>query len=101
MRPSNLYDDLHTALRFYKNNYIVRTTEINILSKLLDNIYSLRILEFNYISQSNHCSLSYIMAQKQSPGGVLLKNVLRNFVKLTGKHLSRSLFFNKVAGLSL
>ena len=27
------------------------------------------------------------------------KGVLRNFAKLTGKHLCRSLFFNKVAGL--
>ena len=26
------------------------------------------------------------------------KGVLRNFAKLTGKHLSKSLFFNKVAG---
>ena len=26
------------------------------------------------------------------------KDVLRNFAKFTGKHLCRSLFFNKVAG---
>ena len=29
------------------------------------------------------------------------KGVLRNFTKLTGKHLCQSLFFNKVAGLCL
>ena len=29
------------------------------------------------------------------------KGVLRNFVKLTGKHLCQSLFFGKVAGLFL
>ena len=29
------------------------------------------------------------------------KSVLRNFAKLTGKHLYQSLFFNKIAGLSL
>ena len=29
------------------------------------------------------------------------KGVLRNFAKFTGKHLCQSLFFNKVAGLSL
>ena len=29
------------------------------------------------------------------------KGVLRNFAKFTGKHLVQSLFFNKVAGLSL
>ena len=27
------------------------------------------------------------------------KGVLRNFTKFTGKHLSQSFFFNKVAGL--
>ena len=27
------------------------------------------------------------------------KGVLRNFAKLTGKHLCQSLFFNKIAGL--
>ena len=27
------------------------------------------------------------------------KDVLRNFAKFTGKHLCRTLFFNKVAGL--
>ena len=29
----------------------------------------------------------------------LWKDILRNFVKFTGKHLSHSLFLNKVAGL--
>ena len=29
------------------------------------------------------------------------KGVLRNFAKFTGKHLSQSLFFKKVAGLGL
>ena len=29
------------------------------------------------------------------------KGVLKNFAKFTGKHLYRSLFFNKVLGLSL
>ena len=37
--------------------------------------------------------------QKQSPWGVLLKGVFRNFAKFTGKYLCQSLFFNKVAGL--
>ena len=32
-------------------------------------------------------------------GGVLLKGVLRNFTKFTGKHLCQRLFFNKNAGL--
>ena len=29
----------------------------------------------------------------------MLKDVIRNFTKFTGKHLCQSLFFNKVAGL--
>ena len=56
---------------------------------------------FNSISQSYHSSLSYIKGQKQLPGGVLLKSVLRDFAKFSEKHLCQSLFFNKVAGLSL
>ena len=36
--------------------------------------------------------------QKQSPEVFCKNNVLRNFVKLTGKHLRKGLFFNKVAG---
>ena len=35
---------------------------------------------------------------KQSSGGVLSIDVLKNFAKFTEKHLYRSLFFNKVAG---
>ena len=35
---------------------------------------------------------------KQSPGGVLSKDVLQNFFNFTEKFLLRSLFFNKVAG---
>ena len=37
--------------------------------------------------------------QKQSSRGVMKKCVLRNFTKITGKHLRQSLFCNKVAGL--
>ena len=33
--------------------------------------------------------------EKQSPGGVTLKGVLKNFTKFTGKHLCQSVFFNK------
>ena len=35
------------------------------------------------------------------PGCSVRKAVLRNFAKYTGKHLSQSLFFNKVVGLRL
>ena len=36
--------------------------------------------------------------KKQSPKGVLSKDVLKNFVKFIEKHPCRWLFFNKVAG---
>ena len=37
--------------------------------------------------------------QKQSSEVLCAKGVLRNFTKVTRKHLCQSLFFNKVAGL--
>ena len=42
----------------------------------------------------------YFHKQKQPPKVFYKKGVLRNFTKLTGKHLRHSLFFNKVAALS-
>ena len=40
------------------------------------------------------------VAQKQPPEGALRKKgVLKIFTKFTGKHLSQSLLFNKVAGM--
>ena len=39
--------------------------------------------------------------QKQPPEVSMKKGVLENFAKFAGKHLCQSLFFNKVAGLSL
>ena len=36
---------------------------------------------------------------KQPPEELYAKNVLTNFTKFTGKHLCKSLFFNKVTGL--
>ena len=43
-------------------------------------------------------SLEFVNLQRQSPGGVLQTNVLKNFAKFTGKHQCQSLFTNKVAG---
>ena len=37
--------------------------------------------------------------RSSSPEVFYKKGVLRNFAKLTGKHLCQGLFFNKVAGL--
>ena len=36
--------------------------------------------------------------KKQSSGGVLSRDILKNFAKFTDKHFYPSLFFNKVAG---
>ena len=40
------------------------------------------------------------IVQKQPPDVFCKKGVLKNFAKLSGQHLSQSLLFNKVAGLS-
>ena len=53
----------------------------------------------SYSSSQMHKISRYI--QKQSPRRVLQKGVLRNFVKFIGKHLCQSLYFDKVAGLTL
>ena len=50
--------------------------------------FGIKLFEANYISK----------IQKQSPGGVLQKGVLRNFAKFTGKNLCQSLFLIKEAG---
>ena len=39
--------------------------------------------------------------RSSSPEVLCKKDVVKNFVKFIGKHLCLSLFFNKVAGLSL
>ena len=54
------------------------------------------------IKKKNGKKFSIWSHRSSCPGGVLLnKAVLKNFAKLTGKHLCQSLYFNKVAGLSL
>ena len=52
-----------------------------------------------WICQNMICQSSeHIIMQKQPPEVLCKKGVLRNFAKFTGKHLCRSLFFNKVVG---
>ena len=51
--------------------------------------YSLVILLTTNPSNSKFCNIN------------IGKGVLRNFAKFTGKHMRQSLFFNKVASLSL
>ena len=43
----------------------------------------------------------WLQSEAAIRGVLYKKSVLKNFPKFTGKHLYQSLFFNKVAGLSL
>ena len=43
--------------------------------------------------------IQYLIHRSSHQKSSLKKDVLRNFTKFTGKHLSQGLFFNKVAGL--
>ena len=48
-----------------------------------------------------NCKHQHLNVQNQLPDVFCKKGTLRNFTKITGKHLCQSLFFNKVAGLRL
>ena len=58
IRSSDLYDNLHSFLRFYKNNYTIRII-IRIIIRHR-NKYCKNLKEFNCISQLYHSSLFYI-----------------------------------------
>ena len=47
-----------------------------------------------------HCLNIIYFLQKQLLEVIYKKSVLKNFAKLTGKHVCQNLFFNKVAGLT-
>ena len=49
----------------------------------------------------NGTFISRVKCRSSRPEVFCKNGVLRNFVKLTRKHLCQSLFFNKVAGLRL
>ena len=61
-RVSDLFDNLHSFLRFYKNNYAIR---IIIRHR---NKYCLNLKELNCISQPYRSSLSYIKGQFEFSG---------------------------------
>ena len=58
IRVSDLFDNLRSFLRFYKNNYTIRII-IRIIIRHR-NKYCLNLKEFNCISQPYRSSLSYI-----------------------------------------
>ena len=68
--------------------------------------YEEMIIEFRLINLPNFLNFSvssvyFLFYSEAATGGVLLrKDVLRNIAKFTGKQLCRSLYFNKVVGVS-
>ena len=58
IRVSDLFDNLHSFLRFYKNNYMIRIIIRTIIRHR--NKYCLNLKEFNCISQPWRFRLSYI-----------------------------------------
>ena len=56
--------------------------------------------EFGFLSEYR-CLQVHCQFRSSRPKVVCKKGVLRNFAKFTGKHLYQSVFFNKVANLSL
>ena len=71
----------------YPNNHASR------IDLFLTNLFSFRTLVL--LKQL----LAIIIDRSSHQRCSMKKGVLRNFAKLTGKHLYQSLFFNKVAGL--
>ena len=56
-------------------------------------------LSFVYFSIYVSLQVHFIRVISSHPEVVCKKGVLRNFAKFVGKHLCKSLFFDKVAGL--
>ena len=81
---------LESSRKFYKIKI-----KIDITAKTKKKKFLLRLIWNNL--GFGRSPVAYL--QKQPPGVFIGKGVLRNFAKLTGKHLCQSLFFNKVAGL--
>ena len=63
--------------------------------EMLDEIDAFKRIQ-HFVHHRKFCHLDEMLDPFKS---ALRKGVLRNFVKLTGKHLCQSLSFNKVAGL--
>ena len=68
------------------------------------NIWCFRSKQYSALAISSDRVLSwirfYLRYSNSRPEVFCTKGVLRNFTKLTGKHLCQSLFFNKAAGFS-
>ena len=67
---------------------------LNTLSEYIYLYISKNITSYTFL-------LVFKIPQKQPPEMLYKKIVLKNFAKITGKHLCQSLFFNNVAGSRL
>ena len=67
--------------------YIINTVYVNVLWNVYSLYHGRFYFKYRLFFRSSHRRFS------------VTKGVLKNFVKLTGKHLCQSLFFNKVGGL--
>ena len=91
--------------QLYQKVFFLMARSANFLSTILwthilvDNVF----MKINFTKQQkNKFSKKYHSLFRSShPEVFCKKGVLRNFTKFIGKHLCQSLFFNKVAGLSL
>ena len=80
------------------DRYFVRVSHILRLDKITTK-YDKRVKYLQHCARLL-CDNQFII-RSSHPEVFCKKAVLRNFAKFTGKHLCQSLFFNKVAGLSL
>ena len=94
-------------LKLWKYPFLVRFFPVriwfffNIIHKKPE-IIKVNVLGF-YFSSSNTFFVVdlFLMLDSSHPEGFCKKVVLKNFTTFAGKHLYRSLFFNKIAGLQL
>ena len=70
-----------------------------ILLNLTNNKINHLLISFSPVRMEN--TAKHLNMQKQPPEVFYKKGVLENSVKFTGRHMRRSLLFNKVAGLRL
>ena len=63
------------------------------------NAHSVRVFKSSYFIFLIFFHIYCTILKSSRPEVFCKKGVLRNFTKFTGKHLCRSLFFNKVTGL--
>ena len=87
-------------MRFHEKNQAITITLLSLIPfPAIGKVFPWenKSIDFSLLFRSR--SRRSMNIQKQSPGGVLQKGVLKNYLKFTGKHLCQNLFFNKAAGL--